>query len=43
MKIEYKVTRYVSNTTEEEKEEIYEELANIFVRMAQKEKENSDN
>ena len=37
MKVEYKVTRHISNTTEEEKEEIYEELANIFVRMAQKE------
>ncbi len=41
MKVEYKVTRHILNTTEEEKEEIYEELANIFVRMAQKEKENS--
>lgn len=38
MKVDYKVTRHIVNTTEEEKEEIYQELANIFVRMAQKEK-----
>lgn len=38
MKIEYKVTRYITNTTEEEREEIYQELANIFVRMAQKDR-----
>ena len=35
METEYKVTRYVANTTEEEKEEVYKELANIFIRMAQ--------
>lgn len=38
MKVEYKVTRHVTDTTEEEKEEIYQELANIFVRMALEEK-----
>ena len=37
MNIEYKVTRHVVNTTEEEKEEIYEQIAKIFIRMAQKE------
>ena len=37
MKKEYKVTRYTIEKTEEEKEEIYEELAKIFIRMAQKE------
>ena len=40
MKKEYKVTRHVANTTEEEKEEVYKQLANIFVRMALKEREN---
>ena len=40
VKKEYKVTRHILNTTEEEKEEIYQELANIFTRMAQKESEN---
>lgn len=40
MKKEYKVTRHVANTTEEEKEEIYKQLADIFVRMALKEREN---
>ena len=39
MKKEYKVTSHVIDTTEEEKEEIYEQLANIFIRMAQKELE----
>ena len=39
MKKEYKVTRHVANTTEEEKEEIYKQLADIFVRMALKERE----
>lgn len=39
MKNEYKVTRHILNTTEEEKEEIYQELANIFTRMAQKDSE----
>lgn len=37
MKKEYKVTRHFADTTEEEKEEIYKEMANIFIRMAQKE------
>ncbi len=37
MKKEYKVTRHFVETTEEEKEEIYKEVANIFIRMAQKE------
>ena len=41
MKKEYKVTRYFVETTEEEKEEIYEQLANIFIRMAQKDLERS--
>ena len=40
MKNEYKVTRHVANTTEEGKEEIYKQLADIFIRMALKEKEN---
>lgn len=39
MKNEYKVTRHFVETTEEEKEEIYEQLANIFIRMAQKDLE----
>ena len=39
MSKEYKVTRHFVNTTEEEKEEIYKEIANIFIRMAQKELE----
>lgn len=37
MKKEYNVTRHFVETTEEEKEEIYEQIANIFIRMAQKE------
>lgn len=37
MKNEYKVTRHTVEKTEEEKEETYKELANIFIRMAQKE------
>ena len=40
MKKEYKVTRHVADSTEEEKEEIYKQLADIFVRMALKEREN---
>lgn len=39
MNKEYKITRHFANTTEEEKEEIYKEIANIFIRMAQKELE----
>lgn len=41
MNIEYKVTSHVIESTEEEKEEVYEQLANIFIRMAQKELEDS--
>ena len=37
MNRQYKITRHFANTTEEEKEEIYEKVANIFIRMAQKE------
>lgn len=39
MKREYKVTRHFVETTEEEKEEIYEKIADIFIRMAQKDLE----
>lgn len=39
MKREYKVTRHFVETTEEEKEEIYEQMANVFIRMALKELE----
>lgn len=39
MNNEYKVTRHFVETTEEEKEEIYEQIANIFIRMAQKDLE----
>jgi len=39
MNKEYKVTRHVADTTEEEKEEVYKQLADIFVRMALKERE----
>lgn len=39
MKTEYKVRSFVIDNTEEEKEEVYEKLANIFIRMAQKELE----
>lgn len=42
MNREYKVTRYFVETTEEEKEEIYEKVANIFIRMAQKETKESE-
>ena len=41
MKKEYKVTSHVIESTEEEKEEVYEQLANIVIRMAQKELEDS--
>ena len=34
----YKVTRHIIESTEEEKEEVYKELANVFIRMAQKER-----
>ena len=36
MKIEYKVTRHITERTEEEKEEIYKGLAKIFIEMAQR-------
>ncbi len=39
MKTNYKVNSFIIDSTEEEKEEVYEKLANIFVRMAQKELE----
>lgn len=39
MNKEYKVTRHTIKTTEEEKEEVYKQLADIFIRMAQKELE----
>lgn len=39
MNKDYKVTRHFVETTEEEKEEIYEQIANIFIRMAQKDLE----
>lgn len=42
MKKEYKVTRYFVETTEEEKEEIYKQVANIFIRMAQKDFEKNN-
>lgn len=42
MKKEYKVTRHVVETTEEEKEEIYEQIARIFIRMAQKDLEKNN-
>ncbi len=42
MKKEYKITRHFVETTEEEKEEIYEQIANIFIRMAQKEMEKNN-
>lgn len=38
MNEEYKVTRHITNTSEEEKEEIYKQLADIFIRMALKER-----
>ena len=40
MKKEYKVTRHVVNTAEEEKEEIYKQLADIFIRTALTERKN---
>lgn len=42
MKKEYKVTRYFVETTEEEKEEIYKQVADIFIRMAQKDFEKNN-
>ena len=42
MKKEYKITRHFVETTEEEKEEIYEQIAIIFIRMAQKEMEKNN-
>lgn len=37
MRKEYKVTSCVDESTEEEKEEVYKQVADIFIRMAQKE------
>ena len=42
MKNEYKVTSFTIETTEEEKEEVYEKLANILIRMAQKDLEKNN-
>lgn len=39
MKKEYIVHRYVVESTEEEKEEIYKQVAEIFMRMARKQME----
>lgn len=43
MKKEYKVTRHVVESTEEEKEIVYKQLANLFINMALKEKEVNTN
>lgn len=43
MKSEYKVTSYHPETTEEEKEEIYEQTAKVFIRMAQKDLKRNEN
>lgn len=43
MKNDYIVTRHTVEKTEEEKEEIYKDIAAIFVRMAQNEKQKSKN
>lgn len=43
MKSEYKVTSYYPETTEEEKEEIYEQIAKVFIRMAQKDLKRNEN
>lgn len=37
METKYQVRSFVINSTEEEREEVYEKLANIFIRMAEKE------
>ena len=42
MKSEYKVTSYHPETTEEEKE-IYEQIAKVFIRMAQKDLKRNEN
>ena len=42
MKKEYKVTSYHPEVTEEEKEEIYKQIADIFIRMAQKDFEKNN-
>lgn len=39
MNKEFKITRHIIEKTEEEKEQIYEEIANIFIRIAQKDNE----
>lgn len=38
MKKEYKVTRHIVESTEEEKEIVYKQLANLFINMALKER-----
>ena len=43
MKKEYKVTRHIVESTEEEKEIVYKQLANLFINMALKEKEVNTN
>ena len=42
IKKEYKVTSYHPEVTEEEKEEIYKQIADIFIRMAQKDFEKNN-
>ena len=39
MKKEYKVTRHIVEGNEEEREIVYQQLANLFINMALKEKE----
>ena len=43
MKEDYKITRHFVETTKEEKEEIYQQMASIFIRMAQKDLERNKN
>ena len=43
MKSEYKVTSYHPETTAEEKEEIYEQIAKVFIRMGQKKLKRNEN
>ena len=38
MNKEYKVTRHTIESTEEEKEIVYKQLANLFINMALKER-----
>lgn len=41
MNKEYKVTRHTIESTEEEKEIVYKQLANLFINMALKERNNT--